>query len=198
MSSVRLAQSYPSIWQRPILHSVDLRIFGLKYFHRCMDCAFCGDQCCEHGVDVDRDNAEQLNGLGDAFETFVGVPREEWFEDKVTADEEFPSRFYLRTRVKGTHCVFHDSTARGCKIHAWSLRQGLDHRTLKPMVSLLFPVTFELGVLIPSTEVLHQSLICAGSGDSLYDGAREELRYFFGPALVDELDLLRESIVPPL
>ena len=161
-----------------------------------MACGFCGDQCCEHGVDVDRDNAVRLTGLGDAFETFVGTPKEEWFEDGATADAEFPSRSYIRSRVVGTHCVFHDSTTRGCKIHAWSLRQGLDHRTLKPMVSLLFPVTFEAGVLVPSTEVLDRSLVCAGSGDSLYDGARDELRYFFGEALVDELDLVRRSAVP--
>jgi len=155
-----------------------------------MECGFCGDQCCEHGVDVDRDNAERLGGLGDTFEAFVGHAREAWFEPTTMADDEFPSRFYLRTRVVGMHCVFHDAATRGCKIHAWSLRQGLDHRTLKPMVSLLFPVTFEQGVLVPSTEALDRSLACAGTGDSLYDGARDELRYFFGQALVEELDLI--------
>src|SRR5262249_22981184 len=153
-----------------------------------------GDQCCAHGVDIDRDNASRLMDLGKAFEDFVGAAKEEWFEDDVAADDEFPARFYLRTRVRGTHCVFHDSVGRGCKIHAWSLKQGLDHRTLKPMVSLLFPLTFEQGVLVPSTEVLDRSLVCAGSGDSLYDGGRDELRYFFSQALVDELDALRASV----
>jgi hypothetical protein len=197
MTPVVLARPYPSIWERPIIHSVDPRIFRLKYYRRCMECGFCGDQCCENGVDVDRDNAERVAGLGPAFEAFVGVAKEEWFDGSPTADDEFPSRFYVRARVVGTHCIFHDSKARGCKIHAWSLSEGLDHRTLKPMVSLLFPVTFEKGVLLPSTEVLDRSLVCTGNGDSLYAGARDELRYFFGPGLVDELDLVRGSLSLP-
>lgn len=195
MNALPLARFYPSIWERPVIHSVDPRIFRLKYFRRCMECGFCGDQCCEHGVDVDRDNAQRLAGLGEAFEAFVGVAKEAWFHGSPTADDEFPSRFYIRTRVKGSHCVFHDSTARGCKIHAWSLRHGLDHRALKPMVSLLFPVTFENGVLVPSTEALDRSLVCSGAGDSLYHGARDEIRYFFGSALVAELDVMQESAI---
>jgi hypothetical protein len=195
MSAVPLTRPYPSIWKRPVIRFVDPRIFRLKYFRRCMACSFCGDQCCENGVDVDRDNAGRLAGLGAAFERFVGIPKDEWFEGDVTADDEFPSRFYLRTRVSGAHCVFHDSSTRGCKIHAWSLSQGLDHRRLKPMVSLLFPVTFEQGVLIPSTEVLDRSLVCSGSGDSLYHGARDELAHFFGPALLEELDGVQASVI---
>jgi hypothetical protein len=195
MSTVPLARTYPSIWGRPVIRSVDPRIFRLRYYRRCMSCRFCGDQCCENGVDVDRDNAIRLASLGDAFERYVGVPKDSWFAGDPTADDEFPSRFYLRTRVSGTHCVFHDAGTRGCKIHAWCLRQGLDHRTLKPMVSLLFPVTFEQGALVPSTEVLDESLVCSGSGDSLYDGARDEIRFFFGPSLLDELDDVQASVI---
>ena len=58
------------------------------------------------------------------------------------------------------------------------------------MVSILFPLTFEQGVLVASSEVLDGTLICAGAGPSCYDGAREELRYYFGDALVLELDAL--------
>jgi hypothetical protein len=65
------------------------------------------------------------------------------------------------------------------------------------MVSLLFPVTFEKGVLLPSAEVLDRSLACTGNGDSLYDGARDELQYFFGSSLVDELDVVRGSASLP-
>jgi len=195
MSTLPLSRAYPSIWERPVIRRVDARIFQLKYFRRCMACGFCADQCCKNGVDIDRDNAKRLADLGAAFEDFVGVEKDQWFERGVMADEEFPSRLYLRTRVSNTHCVFHDSKGRGCKIHAWSLRKGLDHRRLKPMVSLLFPVTFELGALVPSTEVLDGSLVCSGNGDSLYDGARDELEYFFGRALLDELDGVRASVI---
>jgi len=194
MSIVALEKSHPSIWQRPVLRAVDRRIFELRYFRRCMSCGFCADQCCTHGVDIDGDNVERLVALGDDFEAFVGVQRSAWFDGPRVADDEFPSRHHLRTRIDGSHCVFHDSGRRGCKIHSWALREGLDHRELKPMVSLLFPVTFEAGVLVPSTEVLDGSLVCSGKGDTLYDGARDELEYFFGYGLVSELDRLRASL----
>ena len=58
------------------------------------------------------------------------------------------------------------------------------------MVSILFPLTFEQGVLVASNEVIDGTLICSGAGPSCYDGAREELRYYFGDALVLELDAL--------
>ena len=61
----------------------------------------------------------------------------------------------------------------------------------KPMVSVLFPVTFEQGVLTASGEAADGSLVCSGSGPSLYDGARDELRYYFGPGLIAELEELR-------
>ena len=32
-------------------------------------------------------------------------------------------------------------------IHRFCLEEGLDYHTLKPMVSILFPLTFEHGVL---------------------------------------------------
>jgi hypothetical protein len=71
------------------------------------------------------------------------------------------------------------------------LEQGLDYHDYKPMVSALFPVTFEQGVLTASGEASEGSLICAGQGPSLYDGARSELEYYFGAGLVAELDQLK-------
>lgn len=188
MSVVALSRAYPSRLERPVLHAVDTRIFTLRYFRHCMDCGFCGDQCCEHGVDVDRDNADRILAMGDGFETFVGKPKTGWFTREMIVDDEFPSRAQTRTSVAGTHCVFHDARTRGCKIHAWCLSHDLDVRAYKPMVSLLFPVTFEKSVLMPSTEVLDGTLVCAGRGDTLYQGARDELLHFFGEEFVRELD----------
>jgi hypothetical protein len=62
------------------------------------------------------------------------------------------------------------------------------------MVSILFPLTFERGVLVPSPEAVDGSLICSGDGPSLYDGVRGELAHFFGEELVAALDTLGERI----
>ncbi|MBV9330500.1 MAG: hypothetical protein JOZ55_02980 [Alphaproteobacteria bacterium] len=187
----RLSRAYPAIAGRPIIEAVDLRIFRLRYFRNCLSCSFCSDQCCRHGVDVDAANAEDLLSLSSEFEALVGHPRSEWFTGPYLDDAEFPSGQYIRTAVNQGYCVFHDARARGCKIHAWCSDSGIDFHSLKPIVSILFPVTFENGVLMPSTEVTDSSLICSGQGDSLFDGARKDLNHYFGEAFVDELDGLQ-------
>ncbi len=62
-------------------------------------------------------------------------------------DHEFPGGAHVRTSVRDGACIFRNAPARGCAIHAYCLEQGLDYHLLKPMVSVLFPVTFEQGVL---------------------------------------------------
>jgi hypothetical protein len=174
----------------PVLSAVDMRIFALRYFRHCMECSFCHDGCCQHGVDIDLENVGRLKSVHGRFREMVGVPEEEWFTTEVIADPEFPSGANVRTRVRNGTCVFRDPRGRGCLIHRYCLEEGIDYHTLKPMVSTLFPLTFEQGVLVASSEVLDGSLICAGEGPSCYDGARDELRYYFGDALVAELDML--------
>jgi hypothetical protein len=190
MSVAALGRDYPSIWSRPVIRAVDMRIFWLRYFRRCLQCDFCADQCCNYGVDIDVENVARLLAQGPAFDDYVGQPRSQWFSGEPVADPEFPGGANLRTGTVDGHCVFRSAAGRGCRIHAFCLENGLDYHMLKPMVSTLFPLTFEHGVLMPSGEVLDQSLVCAGDGDSLYAGARDELSYYFGGDLVAALDAL--------
>jgi Fe-S-cluster containining protein len=175
----------------PVLKAVDPAIFTLRYFVRCLECGFCGDACCNHGVDIDFANAERLKALPKDFHARIGVPASAWFAGDVVADEEFPSGAHLRTAVRQGGCVFRNPAGRGCAIHAYCLEQKLDYHDYKPMVSVLFPVTFEQGVLVASGEAADGSLVCAAQGLSLYDGAREELGYYFGAGLTAELDRLK-------
>jgi len=177
----------------PVLYGVDPAIFGLRYFTHCMDCGFCHDACCDHGVDVDLGNAARLRALPRDFHDRIGAPQDEWFTKEVVHDAEFPGGAHVRTATRDGACIFRNQAARGCAIHAYCLEQGLDYHLLKPMVSILFPVTFEHGILTASGEAADGTLICSGSGPSLYDGARSELLYYFGPALIAELDGLKAS-----
>ena len=192
MSVIALGRDYPSIFAAPVIRAVDGDIFALRYFTHCMACGFCNDQCCNYGVDIDAANMERLRALGPAFEAFAGTPQAEWFAPGLTRDMEFPSGEHGRTRVANGKCVFADRKGRGCKIHAYCLENALDYHLYKPMVSILFPLTFEQGVLVPSPEAVDRSLICAGDGPSLYDGVRGELSHFFGKELVTVLDELRD------
>jgi len=194
MSVVALGRDYPSIFAAPVIRAVDSDIFALRYFTHCMECGFCNDQCCNYGVDIDLANMERLRGLGSAFEAFAGAPQAEWFAPEIVEDREFPSGRHGRNRAVDGKCVFAARQGRGCKIHAYCLEQSLDYHLYKPMVSILFPLTFERGVLVPSPEAVDGSLICSGDGPSLYDGVRGELAHFFGEELVAALDTLGERI----
>jgi hypothetical protein len=197
MSVIALGRDYPSIFTAPVIRAVDTGIFALSYFTHCMACGFCNDQCCDHGVDIDLANMERLRSLGPAFEKFVDAPQGEWFAPQIVEDREFPSGRHGRTSAAGGKCVFAERGGRGCRIHAYCLENGLDYHLYKPMVSILFPLTFEHGVLVPSGEAADGSLVCSGDGPSLYEGVRGELTHFFGDELVGALDALSEQAMSP-
>jgi Fe-S-cluster containining protein len=188
---IALSRSYPCVMGGPVLNAVDPALFTLRYFTHCLACSFCGDACCDHGVDIDLDNVARLKALPKDFHDRVGAPVGEWFTAEAVADHEFPGGAHLRTSVKNGACVFRNAGGRGCAIHAYCLERKLDYHDYKPMVSVLFPVTFEQGVLTASSEVVDGSLICAGQGPSLYDGSRGELGHYFGTGLLAELDQLK-------
>jgi Fe-S-cluster containining protein len=188
---IALSRSYPCAMGGPVLNAVDPALFTLRYFTHCLACSFCGDACCDHGVDIDLDNVARLKALPKDFHDRVGAPVGEWFTGEAVADHGFPGGAHLRTSVKNGACVFRNAGGRGCAIHAYCLERKLDYHDYKPMVSVLFPVTFEQGVLTASSEVVDGSLICAGQGPSLYDGSRGELGHYFGTGLLAELDQLK-------
>ena len=93
--------------------------------------------------------------------------------------------------MKDGACVFLDRKQRGCKIHSYCLDNGIDYHQLKPLVSILFPLTFEGGALVASGELEDKSLICVDQGPNVYEGLRGELAYYFGEGFVAELDGIR-------
>lgn len=92
--------------------------------------------------------------------------------------------------------MFLNRRDRGCQLHAFALEKGLDYHDLKPVLSTLFPLTFDDGVLHVMDEVEDRSLVCLGSGPTLYRGVRAELAYYFGAALVAELDEIEAAHAP--
>ena len=188
-----LSRFYPCRWGAPVLDRVDPAIFRRTYFVQCMECTYCFDSCCQYGVDVDGPNVDRLNAVAGELEQFTGVARERWFTGEWTEDREFPGGRQTRTRVEDGACVFRSRKARGCMIHSFALSRGTDYHELKPMVSILFPVTFDGGLLHPSNEILDRSLQCIDDGPTLYRGVRGEIAWYFGAELVDELDRMERD-----
>jgi Fe-S-cluster containining protein len=171
------------------VHQVDDAIFTRRYFGHCMNCGFCADACCYHGVDVSVVERDRILARADELEPLLPVPRESWFLPSTTLDRDFPGGAATRTAVVNGACVFLQRDSRGCTLHALALARDEDYHTIKPMVSTLFPVTFGNGSLLCSEELLDGTLVCGGTGPTAYEMARTELAYYFGEELVAELDL---------
>jgi hypothetical protein len=190
MAIHELTRSYPSRYGAPIIRGVDSAIFELRYFGRCVECTFCFDACCRWGVDVDLENVRRIEAHAPALEALTGVARDRWFEPEIDEDAEFPGGRVARTRTDERGCIFHAREGRGCLLHRYALESGLDYHDLKPMISALFPITFESTILCAAEEVADGSLICSAQGPTLYESGREEVGYYFGDGLVAELDAL--------
>lgn len=193
--SLRLPRRYVARGGTPALTDVDPTIFTRRYYTYCLECTFCHDHCCTHGVDVDFDTARRIEARADDLERYLGVPRRRWFRSGVEADLEFPGGGARRTRVANGRCVFHNRGGRGCRLHTYCIERGLDHHELKSIVDCLFPLTFGEGVLCPAVEAEDGTLACLNTGPTLYRGARQEVEYYFGAGLVEALDDLEMDVL---
>ena len=191
---IPLSRAYTATAGAPTITAVERGIFERRYFARCMACAFCADSCCAHGVDVDGPVEAALLAEAPAIERHTGVPVAEWFRAPAFADEDAPGGTLRRTAVRDGYCVFHAPGGRGCMLHSYAIATGRDYHGLKPMVSTLFPVTFGSGTLVVSDELEDVSLVCSPSGPTAYEAARDELSYYFGSSLVNELDAVAASL----
>jgi len=197
VSPVRpLSRRYVAREGAPSIERVELSIFSIRYFTRCLSCTTCSDWCCSHGVDVDRENVQRILARAEEIERATGVSRDRFFAGGDHDDAEFPGGGSTRTRVENGACVFLDREGRGCKLHRHALESGFDYHEIKPMVSSLFPVTFDDGTLHASDEASDDELVCLGEGETLYRGARDELRFYFGEAFVAELDKIERELDP--
>jgi Fe-S-cluster containining protein len=200
-----LSQSYPAREGAPVIDRVDPAIFTTTYYRHCMDCATCGDSCCQYGADIEINRVEAIKALAGELEQYLGVERDWWFRTEpddvgIVEDADYPGGRHTRTGVqelpagRSAHnadaCVFLAPDRRGCRLHAFALDRGIEVHAIKPMVCILFPIYFTQGLLHPAIEFELNDLVCAGPGDSIYRGARDDLRVYFGDAFVAELDAI--------
>jgi Fe-S-cluster containining protein len=172
-----------------------------------MDCTFCSDACCRFGADIEVPRIRELERYRAELESYLGVPRADWFRDDPSdvgfkPEPEYPGGSYTRTEIvelppgRSPHndmaCVFLDPNGRGCRIHRFALERGIDVHDIKPMVCLLFPLSFDQRTLEPASEFDEDNpdLVCQGPGATLYQAARTDVLYYFGQEMVAELDRL--------
>lgn len=192
--TLTLSRPYAARSGRPVVERVERDVFERRYFAACLACGYCNDACCNFGVDADAEVVGRVLAQADAIERRVGVPRGEWFTGPLEPDHDLPGGAGTRTRVVNGTCVFRSRGGRGCLLHAYALETGQDYHLVKPMVSALFPLTFGDGRLSLSEELADDTLVCRDDGPTAYEAVRPELAYYFGNALVAELDAIARGI----
>jgi Fe-S-cluster containining protein len=208
MSEIReLSRSYAARNGVPVLKRVDTLVFGRRYFTHCLECTTCDDWCCSFGVDIDLENVKRLMAHADGIEAFIGIPRSEWLDGVTQKDVDYPGGGNQRTRSVEGGCIFLDRGkwgGRGCMLHRYALEKGIDYHEVKPLMSSLFPLSFEASddgapgcTLRAAGEVEDDELVCMDEGPTIYRGARGELLHYFGEALVAELDAIEASLPQP-
>lgn len=171
-------------------------IFLKSYFARCLECTFCQDWCCSFGADIDIQNVERINQRRDEILPFVRPPEGDWFDPEFTYYEEYAGNQYTRIQVQGPRCVFISKDQRGCGLHRYAIHRGIDYHEIKPLVCILFPLSFEEGVLSVAAELDDHSLVCEGAGESVYRSLRSELEYYLGRGFVEEVDEIEQEVMP--
>ena len=170
-------------------------IFLKTYFARCLECNFCHDWCCSFGADIDIQNVQRIQQQKEEILPFVRPPEGEWFEAEYTYYEEYAGNLYTRINPQGPRCAFISKDQRGCGLHRYALSKGMDYHEIKPLVCILFPLSFEEGILSPAPELDDNSLVCAGSGDSVYQAMKNELEFYFGQEFSEELDTIEQRVL---
>ncbi len=191
---IRLSKAYTCRYGAPVIREVESAIFVKGYFGDCMACDYCHDVCCSHGADVTAIDREQMANHAAALERHTGRPQSDWFNENRDLAADWPGGWATRIRAEDGHCLFLNTNGRGCLIHDYALRNGVEVHTVKPMVCLLWPVTWLGETLRVSNELRDDPIICAGPGQTCYRSARSDIAYYFGPELVAELDALELTV----
>jgi Fe-S-cluster containining protein len=178
-----------------VVDRIDPRLFTATYFHACMECTFCHDACCQHGATIDPPFRDTILARAAELEPIVGRPASEWFTDDFIDDPDYATGGYVRTRVFDRRCVFLNRKGRGCLLHGHALSQGIPVQEVKPLACNLFPIGWGEGALMVPPEIEDRELVCLGPGLTLYRSARNDVLYYYGPELIEELDALEAEVL---
>ncbi len=189
----------------PRFHRVDPQIYTRTIVHDCMahSCAMARtgapklDACCQHGADVDLHERDAILARATELRALLSpdVAEAPWFHDELEHDPGLPSGACVRTRVVAGGCVFLAHDRRGCAIHRAANAGGWDHRTAKPHVCRLFPLTYTDDAIVISDDYADYSCAYTAGAPSLYRVARAALGDVFGDALVAALDRCERDVL---
>ena len=173
--------------------TVDAGMFNRAFAQSC-SMMNCKGNCCRYGVWADIDERKRILDNVDLIKRHMEPQQvknsDNWFDDEVVPDSDFPSGKAVGTRVTETGCVFLDSGGR-CVLQKAAMAEGMDKFALKPFYCVAYPITIEHGVLIFDDEEYTGNPQCcspaAGGTQNVFDICSEELEFTIGSEGLQEL-----------
>ncbi len=179
--------------------TIDPVVFEPAYDGAC-SMGRCNAQCCRDGVFLDPLDKQKILDHTDLVISHMDPHQvkdpEEWFDDDLEEDTDFPSGVATGTAVAGYGCVF--LNARGhCVLQVAATAAGMEKFELKPYYCVAYPLTISEGVLtVEDGSFTNRSECCAPGGTPTLapiDVCREELEFMIGKDGLAECDAARES-----
>jgi hypothetical protein len=195
----KLSQDYKSICGLPVISFVDTEIFTMRYPETgCLEMG-CRDVCCSGGAIMDYIH---FNKLRKTFGSTLPVSID-WDSFHFIEDPYYPGGMGCYTLFDNNRCMFQREEGAGCIIHAHCIERGIDFREYKFFTCCFFPcevntVGLYQNVLTPGYELRYPEfdLPCKKGGrTTVYEKAKEDITYYFGPILIEELETYKETIV---
>ncbi len=154
----------------------------------------CNAACCRHGVLVDPKEREKILSHAPLIQRYMESHQvkdpEDWFDDTVEPDADFPSGTAVGTKMKSYGCVFLDSSGL-CVLQKAAMGEGMPKFSLKPFYCVAYPVTLDNGVLVTDDPDFTDRTECCstinGGELTVLDVCREELEFVLGTEGLDEL-----------
>ncbi|MBN1700216.1 MAG: hypothetical protein JW881_22080 [Spirochaetales bacterium] len=189
---LKLSQPFPSRYGLPVVINVDTDIFTTPYPSAGCIGTDCRDRCCSGGAIMDIVAFEKLKNFRES-ERFKDI---KWDDFAFEKDPCYPGGIGCYTPIMNGMCVFKNRETRGCGIHSFCLERGIDYRELKFFACCIFPVEVnrigeKTNVLTAGYELRNEGfdIACKTEGGStVYESARDDIRYYFGDVLIDILD----------
>jgi len=180
---------------------VDPVIFQPMYDGAC-SMGHCNAHCCRDGVFLDPADRQKILDHADLVIQHMEVHQEkdpeEWFDDELTDDLDFPSGLCAGTAAMDYGCVFLNSQGH-CILQVAATAAGMQKFELKPFYCVAYPLTISEGVLtVEDGSFTNRSQCCSPGGNpelAPADVCREEIEFMIGRNGLEECDVIRGSML---
>ena len=175
---------------------IDPELFEQKFAPHC-SMTHCNGTCCRDGVLLDVKEKEKILEHTSLVHKYMEPNQlhnpEQWFDEDIQPDPDFPSGVCDGTATANGGCVFLNSKGL-CSLQIASTSEGMGKYSLKPFYCFAFPLTLDGGVLtIYEREFTNRTECCSSVENgilSILDICREELEFMLGAEGAQEFETL--------